>query len=476
MSTLSNRVLRLSAELEAIDQAHVLRYADKLTPEQLSTLCDQIESFGISRLATLAERCRLNDRAIYQRIAAYEPAQYHRLQEQKSLSALRSVGETALRAGKVAACVVAGGQGSRLGFNGPKGIFPATPLRKVSLFQCFAEQLIAAEARYGVTIPWYIMTSPENDLEVRAFFEENHHFGREPANDWFFKQGVLPTFDEDGYLLMDGPDHILTNPDGHGGCLKALMESGATKDMHDRGITEISYFQVDNPLVEICDPLFLGLHIAGENSSHEASAKVLKKRGPDEPVGVFVKDGTQTRIVEYSNLPKSLATATTRDGRLRFDAASPAIHLFSLDFLEGLLSRGDFKLPLNVAHKVAPYFDLDLGCRVNPTEPNALKLETFVFDAFPLAKKVALLEVDRRDSFAPIKGQTGDDSPAFSIALQNDRAARWLEAAGVSVPRKTDGSPDCTIEISPLFALDAAELATKKLPTAIAPGENVVFK
>ncbi len=443
---LSARLDHVRKALIAIDQAHVLTFANELSSEALAAFLDQIEGLGIHRLASWAKEAVIQANAT---VDAFEPAQYRALHDRdRDADQYRSIGQDLLRAGKVAAFVVAGGQGTRLGLEGPKGMFAATPLRKLSLFQSFAEQLLAARQQYGVSVPWYVMTSPLNHDQTAGFFAQNDFFGLDPHDVFFLTQGVLPSYDFSGRLLLSEPGCLATHPDGHGGSLRALVESGAIEDMRRRGIEQLSYFQVDNPLVSILDPLFLGLHVAAPNSSCEMSAKTLRKRNADEPVGVFVQQGHQTRIIEYSNMPKALQIACDSQGHLLYDAGNPAIHLLSVAFIEHLMARGDLGLPLNRAKKIVPHIDLQTGAHVTPSAPNAIKLEAFVFDALPFAKSVALLEIDRFEEFAPIKNSMGADSPQTSMALQAERAARHLEAYGIRMPRKADGSLDCVIEIT----------------------------
>jgi UDP-N-acetylglucosamine/UDP-N-acetylgalactosamine diphosphorylase len=345
---------------------------------------------------------------------------------------------------------VAGGQGTRLGWDAPKGTFPATPITQAPLFQVFAEQILAARRRFGAIIRWYIMTSPMNDAPTREFFAEHGHFGLGADTVMFFQQGTLPSLALDGKLLLAETDEIAVNPDGHGGSLRALRHSGALDDMLAHGIEQISYFQVDNPLVHAVDPRFVGVHAAHPASSGEMTSKMVAKRDAAEKVGVFCAAGGRTMVVEYSDLPVALAAERDGAGRLRFDAGSIAIHMLSREFVERLTAHG-LALPLHKARKKVPHIAND-GTRVEPTAPNAIKMETFVFDAIPMARSSVVLETERAEEFAPIKNANGDDSPATSNAAQSVRAARWLEAAGWAIPRSADGSPECTIELSPLAA------------------------
>lgn len=393
----------------------------------------------------------------------------------------RAEGERLLRTGQVAAFTVAGGQGSRLGWDAPKGTFPATPIRKASLFQCFAEYLKKSAQKYGRVIPWYIMTSTVNDAATRAFFEENAHFGLNKADVMFFPQAMMPAFDmQTGRVLFEAPGQLALSPNGHGGSLKAMWASGAIADMKKRGVTQISYVQVDNPLLKPVDPLFTGLHaLAGA----QMSSKALAKAYPKEKVGLLCLAGGKMQVIEYSNLPDAVAELRDADGSLKYKAGSIAMHMLRVDFVEGLnTAPGGFSLPWNRAEKKVAYFDHAAQKAVKPDQVNAVKLETFVFDALPFCAKSIILEVDRDAEFAPIKnadapaGQPAAvDSPATSLAMQTARAALWLEAAGVKIPRKSDGTVDAVIELAQGVAVEPGDLAGVPLPKAVAPGEKLLL-
>ncbi|NQU75483.1 MAG: UTP--glucose-1-phosphate uridylyltransferase, partial [Planctomycetes bacterium] len=286
-------------------------------------------------------------------------------------------------------------------------------------------------------------------------------------------QGMLPAIGLDGKVLLAGPDSLALNPNGHGGSLAALADSGALAEMADQGVQYISYFQVDNPLVKCLDPLMLGLQA---DTGAEMSAKALPKRDPMEKLGNFCVVGGKTTIIEYSDLPEELARATTPNGRLRFRAGSIAVHVFSRSFVERLTDGGKCNLPVHRALKKVPFFDGN-GNTFVPDQPNAVKLEMFVFDALPLAAKSMLLETSRLQEFSPVKNADGLNSLATCLHDQLLRAADWLEGAGIMVPRDAEGMVACVVEISPLFALDGEELARKKdkLPSQadFTPGERI---
>jgi UDP-N-acetylglucosamine/UDP-N-acetylgalactosamine diphosphorylase len=363
-------------------------------------------------------------------------------------------GEALLREGRVAAVLLAGGQGTRLGFDGPKGLYPHAPITGSVLFATHAAKIAALRARHGTALPWFVLTSPQNDAATRAAFEEAGWYGLEPGSVRFVVQGTLPAVDKDtGEILRDAPGHIALSPDGHGGLLSALRSSGALDEMAAAGASTIFTFQVDNPLLPVADTGFLGYHaLAGA----DMSSMVVRKIGPAEKMGVIALVDGHTAVVEYSDLPDALAEEVDAEGELVYWAGSIAVHCIEVDFARRL-TDGGLRLPFHRALKKVPFVD-EAGTRVEPAEPNAVKFETFLFDALPFADRTVTVEAAREDVFSPIKNAEGADSPDTARRDLNRRNARWLEAAGVTVPRGHDGEP-IDVEIDPRFALDAEELA-----------------
>ena len=406
-----------------------------------------------------------------------EPAPYYPLvpvgNEQQALyQEARQTGHDLLAAGKVAAFTVAGGQGTRLGYDGPKGTFPVSPVCGKSLFRLFAEGLARAQEKYESIIPWFIMTSPMNDAQTRAFFAAHDCFGLLPDQVMFMPQGVMPAIGRDGKLLLGAPDSLALSPNGHGGSLLALRDSGALTAMRERGIEHITYWQVDNPLVRPFDPLFLGLHAA---TQADMSCRSLTKTDSFEKLGNFCISGGKVVIIEYSDMPPQLAKSQDAFGRLLFRAGSPAIHILKRDFVDRITAGRKLQLPLHRALKKVPYVEAQ-GQRVCPTENNAVKLEMFIFDALPLAEKVLILEADRHEQFGPLKNAAGSDSVATCQQLMVARAARWLEQAGVRVPTRPDGTPDCVIELSSRRYLDPEDVKENAANlSAPAPGAQEYY-
>ena len=439
--------------LEKYGQEHVMAWWDQLNPQEGRELLHQLSSIDYALLHRLfAERDRTYAVPARERIA---PAPVTRLDPADRQT--RSRGEQALQQGEVAALVVAGGQGSRLGFEHPKGMFAIGPVTNKPLFQVHAEKVLALSHRYGKALPLLVMTSPATDAETKAFFKEHAYFGLPKDEVFFFCQGTMPALDmASGKLLLEAPGRLFTSPNGHGGTLTALADSGLLEQLEQRGIRQIFYFQVDNPLVKVADPLFLGHHVAADA---EASSKIVPKEGPKDKLGNMVLIDGRCSIIEYSDLPEELANERDEQGRLRIWAGSPAIQIFSVSFLKRV-TQGALRIPFHIARKKVSYLD-EHGKLVQPAKENALKFEMFIFDVLPMADRWTVVETSRREEFVPLKNATGADSPGTVRQAISNLAGDWLEKAGVRIRRKANGDTSMPLEISPLYALDAEELARK---------------
>jgi len=448
---------KLKKVLKNHHQSHILAFWDQVDEGQRKNLLAQIERLDLAKIDVWVEKFIKNYaphaiKSSFIPATSYNPTPVGPNQEQKYTEAIE-LGRELIAAGKVAAFVVAGGQGTRLGFDGPKGDFPISPVRNKTLFQIFADSIAAASQKYHTHCPWYVMTSPLNNSQTKVIFRTNNYYGLDEKNVFIFQQGTLPNFSPEGKILLADKSTIACSPDGHGGSLRALYQSGALDDMKKRGVEYLSYWQVDNPLINIFDPLFIGLHALDKA---EMSSKALIKSGPKEKVGNFCLVDGRVTVIEYSDLPDELAERRNPDGSLAFELGSIAIHIINRTFVEKL-NAGDFSLPLHRAVKKIKHID-DEG---NPTESDGIKLESFVFDALPLASKSVILQTVRSEEFAPTKNATGPDSAEITWQMITARAADWLESAGVTIPRKPDGSADCLIEIAPSFALEKEDIKKK---------------
>jgi len=440
-------------------QGQVFAFFDRLAPDAQARLLSEAAEIDLGEVGRLVRTLVAGGASRTVDLEGLAPAPYVRLPscggDPAAWSRAKAAGEAALRAGRVAAFTVAGGQGTRLGYDGPKGTFPVTPVRHRSLFQVFAWKILAAQKRYGRPLHWFIMTSHQNHEATEAFFEDNGHFGLDRARIHFFRQGRMPAVDFSGKILLETQGSLALSPDGHGGSLRALERSGALDLLAAEGIDTLSYFQVDNPLVRCVDPAFIGWHLSGGS---EMSSKTVAKAYPEEKLGHFCVRGGEVVVIEYSDLP--LALQRERDpatGALRYEAGSIAIHALDREFIRRM-ARGADSLPFHRADKRIAAVD-EGGRSVRPLKVNGVKFELFVFDALPSARNPVVVETNRADDFSPVKNTEGVDSPATCCADQLRQFARWLRLVGASVPTDATGLPAALLEVSPLFGYDEESFA-----------------
>ncbi len=466
--------------LKNFNQEHLLRFWDDLDESEQENLAKQINEINWDVINELISSHDLNQPKVTLPRDISAPNYYPLKAKNKTQSNLykeaKEKGIEILSNSEVAAFTVAGGQGTRLGYDGPKGTFPITPIKNKTLFQYFAESIKNVSEKYNACIPWYIMTSMMNYNSTVSFFEENNFFELDRENIKFFKQGTMPAIGKDGKILLASKSSLALSPDGHGGSLLALKRSGAMDEMKSNNIKYISYFQVDNPLVTITNPLFIGLHAL---EKAEMSAIMLSKTGPNEKLGNFCKSEGRLQIIEYSDMPAELAEKRDEEGNLVFIAGSPAIHILSNSFIESLTEGEKLSLPWHKADKKVEYID-DEGKNIKPELPNAIKLESFIFDALPLAEKTTLLEAARESEFAPVKNREGIDSVESCREMLIARDANLLEEYGdVEIPRKFDSKPDCVVELSPLSYLDGEDIYNNlKIKEFVSPkaGDEVYYE
>ncbi|MBO5255775.1 MAG: UDPGP type 1 family protein [Opitutales bacterium] len=451
---------QLKQKFEQAGQGHVFKFFDELDDSQKKALIEQLEMVDLQELDYLNKTLVFAENTEagidFEKLL---PAPYASLPKDKNTDTkwleAKQVGEEAIKAGKLAAFVVAGGQGTRLGFNAPKGLYKVTPVKEKSLFQVFAEKILSASKKYGVSIPWIVMTSHINNNATVEFFEANNYFGLNKNDVIFFKQGLMPAVDLNGKIILEDKGKIAMTPDGHGGCLRGMVRSGAIAELKKRGIECVSYFQVDNPLVDIIDPYFVGFHLLGKS---DMSSKMIAKAYPLEKVGHFCMLENKLTVVEYSDLPNEYQEQVDENGKLKFIAGSVAIHIVDVNFIEKLGSsqKAEDRLPFHRANKKIPYID-ENGTPVKPEKPNGVKFEMFVFDALPMAENPVIIEGFRGDEFSPVKNAEGLDSPLTCKNHQKAQWRRWFANSGVEIEANEDGVPNIDIEVSPLFATNQTD-------------------
>lgn len=452
------------AEIQAVlhchRQSHLVGFWNLLAPAEREHLYRQISEIDFDLVSSLT-RHRNNaadigvDRGADRAAIADSPGQMVRLAgtdaERQRDRRAEQVGHELLRQGKVGALLVAGGQGSRLGFDDPKGMYPIGPVSRRSLYQILCERLLARSIQSGTAIPYFIMTSEATHAATVSFFRQNHYFGLNREDVYFFQQASLPAVHESSpRLLLEKPHRVATSPDGHGGVLRALKRHGLMQVMRTRGIEHLYYHQVDNPTAETCCPRLLGHHLLADS---DMTTVAVAKVSPEERMGVLADVGGRTEIIEYSDLPLTHARRQRPDGSLVFWAGNTAIHVFRRDFLERLIAD-ELSLPFHVAHKKVEHLD-DAGRLVSPEAPNAHKFEQFIFDALPHARRALVVEGDRTRSFHPVKNAAGSDSPETCRQALSRMARQAIEQAGGGV------APGVIVEISPLALADRDKFREK---------------
>ncbi len=441
--------------LNEFNQSHVLQFWNELSRNQKDELINQLESFDFQLIESLTHLA--SAQSPWEKIAqaAEVPPAITLIQQspdQPLYHLARTAGEEALAAGKVGMILVAGGQGTRLGFDHPKGMFPIGPVSERTLYQMHFEQVLGRSRQFGVRIPLYVMTSPPTHDETTQFLTEHQFFGMDPADVKIFCQGVMPAVDQEGKLLLKTKSSVFVSPDGHGGTLEALARSGCLQDAKTRGIEHLFYGQVDNPLIQTCDPALIGYHL---NSGSEMTSQVVRKTDWSQKVGNVVSIDGKVQIIEYSDLPEKYAKQTNPDGTLKLWAGSIAVHLFKLEFLERSLTQAD-SLPFHLANKKVPFLDTS-GKQVDPSKPNAIKFERFIFDLLPLAENAIVCEVKPEDGFCAVKNAApaNSETPQHVRNAISDLHSRWLLAVGAKL------APGINVEINPIFAADVESLKAK---------------
>lgn len=446
----------LLEELSSAGQQHLLRFWGELSDSSRRILVRQLSEVSWAHVRQLfdSKQHLATTRDVSRAIPPTRIVRTPRTPaELAHLESARSCGAELLNAGRVGVVLVAGGQGTRLGFPLPKGMFPIGPVTGKSLFQILAEKVVATSRRYQSPVPYLVMTSDATHDATVKWFADNAYFGLDPVDVYFFRQGCLPVMDaETGKVLLADKGQLSLSADGHGGVLTAIQRAGLFDELRSRGVDYLFYHQVDNPLVNVCDPVFLGYHVLHES---EASTKVVAKRTASEKVGVLVEIDGRTEIIEYSDLPAEMSSALNDDQSPRFWAGNTAIHIFNRSFLEFVAAEGG-ELPWHAAVKRTPYID-ENGQFVQPASENGLKFERFIFDALPLAKRALVVEADRSEEFAPLKSKEGESSPEAVKQSMIQAAVKWFRVAGLPVP---EGVP---IEVSPLAALGPEDLVMSPL-------------
>lgn len=406
---MSKDLEEVKAILKKYKQEHLLNGFEKLDERKQKRLLEQIKNIDFDLISKLYEDTKKEIKNEQDKITPMDYLDKYKLKDKYKY--YEAIGKKAIKEGKLAVVTMAGGQGTRLGHNGPKGTFDIGLESHKSLFELLSEGIKEEAKKYGVTIPWFIMTSRENNEETIKFFEKNKCFGyQKDKNLFFFKQGELPMVDTEGKILIGEDGLIKEAADGHGGIYESLVKRGMTEKMKQMGIEWVFIGGVDNCLVKMVDPVLMGIAI---DKKVTVACKSVVKANPHERVGVFCKRNGKPNVIEYTEITNEMAEAVDENGELLYGESHILCNLFSVDAVERM---GAKPLPYHSAFKKAKYIDKE-GNLVVPDSPNAYKFEAFLFDAFSVVDEMAILRVKREEEFAPVKNAEGVDSPETARKL-----------------------------------------------------------
>ncbi|CBQ73291.1 probable UDP-N-acetylglucosamine pyrophosphorylase [Sporisorium reilianum SRZ2] len=476
-------ITALRQRYDKAGQSHLFAFWDTLSAEQQAELAQQLDELDVARVNQVFHTAiKADEEARAGKSHQVQPPPPSSVEntiegeaDPAKVQHFRTVGLNAIAQGQVGVLLMAGGQGTRLGSSAPKGCYDIGLPSHKSLFQIQAERILRLQtiaAKHGsssssassssssssVVIPWYIMTSGPTRKDTEAFFAQNNYFGLEQQNIIFFEQGTLPCLSLEGKILLETPSKVATAPDGNGGLYRALrmpynkgQPTTVISDLEKRGIKYLHAYGVDNCLVKVGDPVFLGVCL---EQGVQAGVKVVKKENPKESVGVVALRDGKFGVVEYSEIPEALSEARDANGELSFRAANIVNHFYTTEFLADDVPAFEPEMAFHIARKKIPTVDLATGEAVKPSTPNGMKLELFVFDVFPFCDKLAVHEVARQEEFSPLKNAkgTGVDDQDTSRRDLLAQQSRWLRAAGANV---ADG---VEVELSPLLTYSGEAL------------------
>ncbi|KAJ2875905.1 UDP-N-acetylglucosamine pyrophosphorylase [Coemansia asiatica] len=453
----SESLAALKKRFADASQEHVFKFFNDLDDESAAAFFEQLSAIDIERCNDFFDRTVRNPQTC-EEAAVLEPLPSESFSStlpgtssSEDVDKWHAEGMRLIRENKVAVILLAGGQGTRLGSSAPKGCYDIGLPSGKSLFSIQADRIRRLQniAGEGATIPWLVMTSGPTSAATQKTFADNAYFGLNAEDVFFFNQGVLPCFDTEGKILLESTGRVAVAPDGNGGIYEALRLNGALDWLQARGIEHIHSYCVDNCLVRVADPVFVGYAVL---RGAECGALVVPKKSWDESVGVICKRNGKYAVVEYSEISTETAQMTRSNGDLAYNAGNICNHYYSLEFLQKRVPEIEARLEHHIARKKIVHVS-DSGEVVRPAKPNGIKLERFVFDVFPYVDKMAILEVDRAEQFSPLKNApgTGVDCPETSRSDLISQCIRFAEAAGATVQKPADGSQP-SFEISSLVS------------------------
>ncbi|MBR3280294.1 MAG: UTP--glucose-1-phosphate uridylyltransferase [Clostridia bacterium] len=390
-------------------QEHLIKLYERLDDNKKEKLLEQVSNINFDEVNNLYALAKEKKEFSDVEINPVEACDASKLSIEEK-ERLEKIGIEAIKSGKLAVVMMAGGQGTRLGHSGPKGTYDFGLDSHISIFESFVKQFKEAEEKYGVPVPWYIMTSRENIKDTVEFFQSHNYFNYEEGIRTFFSQNELPMLDEDGKLIVDENGLIKEAANGHGGVFDALVSNGVLSQLKSLGIEWIFICGVDNILAHMVDPLAVGFSI---DNGFKCTSVSCIKANPEEKVGVLCIKNGKPSVVEYTELTDELRYAKKENGELLFSEGHLLMNLFNVSVISEIAEK---ELPYHVAHKKSNIVDEE-GNVIKPDAPNAYKFESFIFDAFERLPQIGVLRYKREDCFAPIKNAEGVDSPETARAL-----------------------------------------------------------
>jgi len=394
------------------NQEHLLNGFKLLSKQKQEELLSQILNIDYNLIKTLYENADKKTEIVENEITPIEYIEKEKMSDEEK-SKYEKIGEEIIKKGGLAVITMAGGQGTRLGFNGPKGACQIGLKSEKTIFEILIDVLKEAEKKYGVKVHWYLMTSKENNNDTISFFEQNNYFNYGKENVTFFVQGELPMLDRNGKILRTKEGLVKEAADGHGGVLEAIYKNNILEDMQKRNIKWVYIGGVDNVLAKMVDPIFIGL---ASDGGYYSAGKSLVKAYPEEKVGVFCKKNGKPTVVEYTEISEEMAKMRDENGELLYGESHILCNLFSIEAIEKISKN---KLPYHTAFKKADYLN-ENGEYIISDKPNAYKFESFIFDAFETLENMIIMRVKRKEEFAPVKNREGVDSPETARKLYEE--------------------------------------------------------
>ena len=405
---MTNKLEEAKDKLKKYNQEHLLYFYNLISEEEKENLINEILNLDIEKILKLYENSKKHNDKNY----VLTPLKHYEKDKlsEKEIENYKKIGEREVKENRLAVVTMAGGQGTRLGFKGPKGTYEIKfKEKRKSLFEIVCEDIKRANKLYNVTIPWYIMVSKENKEQTLEYFKEKEYFEYDKKYITFFVQDTIPLIDVNGKIILQDYHKIKEVSNGNGNVFKALAKSNLIAEMKEKGIKWISFSGIDNILIKNVDTLFLGMIVS---LKQEIASKSIFKEEPLEKTAVYCKKDGKPAILDYDDIDLNLSESKDENGMYLYREANMLSHIMSIDAVELVSTK---RLPYHRAYKKNPIINEE-GTKIVPTKPNTFKFENFIFDGFKYFDDMLLLRVNKDEEFAPIKDFTGIYTPETAKA------------------------------------------------------------